>query len=61
MSTPDNYRIHDIRKATVNNVSVKIFTAWRRHGDGYVRAGMYSAPVRTADKDLWKFIDLATE
>ena len=54
-----NYRITDIRKATLNGRAVKLFRAYaRRAEDGaYIFCGDFSAPRRTADADLARFID----
>lgn len=51
-----NYRIESIRSATVNGRKVKIFKAFRLDGDAYVFCGEFSAPARTANKNLHEFI-----
>ena len=48
------YRIEDIRKATLNGRSVKLFKAYEKSGDAFVFCGQFSAPVKTANRDLWK-------
>ena len=48
-----DFRIEDIRKATVNGVAVKIFKAFKKEGSAFVFAGQFSAPQRTANKNLW--------
>ena len=54
--TAENYRISDITKATHNGRRVKIFKAWQRDQPmrGYLYAGQFTAPVKTANRDLWK-------
>lgn len=54
MSKAEDFRIEDVRKATVNGQSVKLFRAYKKQGDAFVHVGQFSAPQRTADKDLWK-------
>ena len=49
-----NFRIEEIRKATVGGRVVKMFKAYELHGNVFVFCGQFSAPVRTANKDLWK-------
>ena len=48
------YRIEDIRKATLNGRAVKLFKAYQKHGDSFIFCGQFSAPVKTANRDLWK-------
>lgn len=52
-----NYRITDIRKATLNGRAVKLFKAYARRGDAFVFCGEFTAPRRTAAADLARFID----
>lgn len=49
-----DFRIDGIQKATVNGKSVKVFTAFKRQGDAFVHVGKFTAPARTANRDLWK-------
>ena len=51
------YRVEQIQRATVNGRSVKLFRAYRRAGKCFVHIGQFSAPVRTANRDLWKIAD----
>ena len=48
-------RIENIRRVTLNGRAVKLFKAYRLQGDAYVFAGQFSAPVRTANKNLHAF------
>lgn len=50
-------RITEIRKAIVNGRSVKLFKAWRLIDGAYVFCGQFSAPARTANKNLAALID----
>ena len=54
-----DYRIEDIRRATVNGRAVKIFKAYRRNGRAFVFCGEFTAPAKTANKNLWKVADAA--
>lgn len=54
-----DYRIEDIRRATVNGRAVKIFKAYRRNGHAFVFCGEFTAPAKTANKNLWKVADAA--
>jgi hypothetical protein len=50
-------KIENIRRATLNGRAVKVFNAYRLQDDGtYVFAGQFSAPARTANKNLHAFI-----
>jgi hypothetical protein len=49
-----DFRIEEIKTAQVNGVKRKIFKAFRKQKDAFVFCGQFSAPVRTANKDLWK-------
>ena len=44
--------ITDIKTITLNGRRVKIFTVWERSGNAWIFAGRYSAPVKTANRDL---------
>lgn len=56
MATPEDFRIEEIRRVTLNGRPVKLFTAYKRSGSAFVFAGAFSAPVKTANKDLWKIV-----
>ena len=49
-------KIENVRRATLNGPAVKIFTAYRLVDSAYVHIGQFSAPARTAKKDLPAFI-----
>lgn len=49
-------RIEDIRRVNLNGRAVKLFKAYRPQGDAYVFAGQFSAPARTANKNLHTFV-----
>ena len=51
--TQADFRIENIQKATLNGVAVKLFKAFKKQGDAYVFVGQFSAPARTAKKNLW--------
>jgi len=48
-------RITDIQKATINGRKVKLFKVYRLTGGAYVFDGQFTAPVRTANKNLTQF------
>lgn len=48
----NSIRIESIRRATVNGRAVKLFKAFRLQNGAYVFCGEFSAPARTANKDL---------
>jgi hypothetical protein len=48
-------KITDIRTATVNGKSVKLFKLWRLVGSAWVFSGQHAAPARTANKNLMQF------
>lgn len=52
-----NYRIESVQKVTLNGRNVKLFKAYKKEGDAYVFCGQYSAPAKTANKNLTQFID----
>jgi hypothetical protein len=52
-STAD-FRIENIQKANLNGRQVKLFTAFLKRGDAFIHHGRFSAPVKTANRDLWK-------
>lgn len=53
MRTASDYRIENIREATVDGEKVKTFDAWLKWGNAFVFLGAYKAPLHTASKDLW--------
>ncbi|MFN5350001.1 MAG: hypothetical protein ACK5A0_10750 [Polaromonas sp.] len=54
MKTAADYRIEQVREIIVRNgKKVKLFQAYVKQGDGFVYQGAYTAPVRTANKNLW--------
>lgn len=55
----EKYRIEEIKKATVNGRKVKLFKAYEydEKAKAYVFRGQYTAPQRTANKNLVNFID----
>lgn len=52
--TAADFRIEGIQKANVNGKPVKMFTAFIKQGDAFVHHGKFSAPIKTANKELWK-------
>lgn len=56
LSKVENFRIEDVRKAVVNGKSVKLFNAYQKIDKAFVFAGQFSAPIKTANKDLWKLL-----
>lgn len=52
-----NVKIENIRKATLNGRKVKIFDVRRLVDNAWVFAGQFSAPARTANKNLIEFAD----
>lgn len=52
--TAADFRVESIQKATLNGRQVKLFTASLKQGDAFVHYGKFSAPVKTANRDLWK-------
>ena len=53
MTHQSNFRIEEIRKATVNGSLVKLFKAYKLQDDAFVFIGQFTAPQRTANKNLW--------
>ena len=51
--TAADFRVESVQKATVNGSSVKLFKAFEKQGSAFVFVGQFSAPVRTANKNLW--------
>ena len=55
MQSTSIYRIGRIHRARWNGRLVKIFTAYIQQPDGaFVHFGQFTAPPRTANRDLWK-------
>ena len=48
-----DFRIEDIRNVTLNGSKAIIFKAFSKQDDVFVFCGEFSAPVRTAKRDLW--------
>lgn len=53
MKTSNDYRIERIRTLTLNGKKVKAFDAYVKQGDAFIFCGAFSAPARTANKNLW--------
>ena len=47
------YRIENVRLIVFNGRKRKVFDAYERKGDAFIFCGAYTAPVRTANKNLW--------
>lgn len=47
------YRIESIRTVTNNGRKVKAFDAYVKQGSEFVFQGVFTAPARTANKNLW--------
>ena len=52
--TAADFRIEQIQKATVNGKAVKLFSAYEKRGDAFVHIGKFTAPAKTANKNLWE-------
>jgi hypothetical protein len=54
----EKYRIENIQKAKLNRRNVKLFKAfgYDKNQQAYVFVGKYTAPAKTADKNLINFI-----
>jgi hypothetical protein len=52
-------RIENIRTVKLNGKNVKVFDLYEYNADqkAYVFAGQYSAPAKTANKDLGDYTD----
>jgi hypothetical protein len=49
------WRVEDVRRVTLNGVKRLAFTAYRQNRSGaFVHAGQFTAPTRTARKNLWQ-------
>ena len=53
MKTADDYRIENVRAVTFNGRKVKAFDTYIKQGEAFVFQGAFTAPARTANKDLW--------
>jgi hypothetical protein len=53
--TAAHWRIENIETATSYGHRAKVFTAYVRQGDTFIYCGRFSAPLRTANRDLWKY------
>jgi hypothetical protein len=54
----EQYRIEGIQKAVVNGRGVKLFSAYEydENKRAYVYCGQFSAPAKTANKNLKNYI-----
>ena len=50
------YEIKNIAKVTYNNKKVKLFEAWQIVDNARIFAGRFTAPVKTANKNLGNYI-----
>ena len=50
------YKIKNVIKVTYNNKRVKMFEAWEVRSDCEIFAGRFTAPAKTDNKNLTKFI-----
>lgn len=53
MKTAADYRIEKVQIIILNGKQVKAFHAYVKQGDAFVFQGAYTAPIRTANKNLW--------
>ena len=53
MKTAADYRIENVRAVTFNGRKVKAFDAYVKQGNAFVFRGAFTAPARTANKNLW--------
>jgi hypothetical protein len=51
--TSADFRIEQIQKATINGRKVKLFRAFKKQGASFVHLGTFSAPLNTANRNLW--------
>ena len=51
--TAADFRIEQVQKATVAGRQVKLFSAFKKQGDAFIHVGKFSAPIKTANKNLW--------
>ena len=52
-----NYRISGVQVVRLGSKDVKLFSAYKLDGDAFVYVGRFSAPMKTARKDLWKYVE----
>ena len=52
-----DYRIEDVHQVTYNGRQYKVFKAYRKETGAFVFCGEFTAPHRTAKRDLWMFAD----
>lgn len=53
MKTAADYRIEKVQIVILNGKKVKAFQSYVKQGDAFIFQGAYTAPVRTANKNLW--------
>lgn len=53
MKSAADYRIENVRTITFNGKNVKAFDVYAKQGDSFVFQGAYTAPAKTAIKNLW--------
>ena len=53
MKKADDYRIENVFTLVVNGKKVKAFEAYVKQGNAFVFQGAFTAPARTANKNLW--------
>ena len=51
------YKIENVQRVRLNNREMKLFSVYRLVDNSYVFAGKYSAPAKTANKNLIKFVN----
>lgn len=54
MSNATNYRITNVQKVSWNGRKVLAFTAFQLKSGAFVCLGRFTAPGKTAKRDLWK-------
>jgi hypothetical protein len=54
MSDATNYRITDVQKVLWNGRQMLAFTAHQLKSGAFVCLGRFTAPRKTAKRDLWK-------
>ena len=50
------YKIKNVAKVTYNGKRVKMFEAWEVRSDCEIFAGRFTAPAKTANKNLGNYI-----
>jgi hypothetical protein len=53
MKTAADYRIENVKTVVLNGKKVKTFQSYVKQGDAFIFQGAYTAPPRTANKNLW--------